>query len=83
MIISFIIIITKYIYEFKSNIIDLQKTQEICKDNIYENETARNKIYMLLSNKDTKTKLQKIVNGLTLSISIIYILIVFYLLIRI
>ena len=79
LIISFIIIITKYIYEFKSNIIDLQKTQEICKDNIYENETARNKIYMLLSNKDTKTKLQKIVNGLTLSITIIYILIVFIL----
>ena len=74
LIISFIIVISINIYNFRSNIISLQNTQKLCKDNIYENETARNKIYNLFSNKSTFTELKRALFYLALSILIVYLL---------
>jgi hypothetical protein len=74
LIISFIIVISINIYNFRSNIISLQNTQKLCKDNIYENETARNKIYNLFSNKNTFTELKTALFYLALSILIVYLL---------
>lgn len=72
LVITFLIIISNFIYNLRSELINAHNTQKLCKQEIYENETTRNKLYKLLSNQIHITTLQKSINNIVISIQIIY-----------
>lgn len=72
LVITFLIIISKFIYNLRSELINAHNTQKLCKQEIYENETTRNKLYNLLLNKNNNSILLKNVNGLLIGIGVAY-----------
>jgi hypothetical protein len=57
--ITSLVLLSQFIYNLKSEFILATNRQALCKDIIYENETVRNRMYMLFKDSSLKNKFQE------------------------
>jgi hypothetical protein len=70
--ITCIIIFSNYLYKLKSQLIAANNTQELCKNILYENETARYTMYTIFNDSSNKKQFQRKFKNISITIFILY-----------